>query len=88
MIKLSLSDKMREKILEYDIENSEHCYDRDMFYITYSEKEILRHIIRGWGEMVLSSVGFNQSDIELILNDEIKIDFSNEKEYYIELDNY
>lgn len=88
MITIYLSESIREQMLNFDIENSEHCYDRDMFYITYSEKEILRHIIHGWGEMLLEKLGFHQSEIECLMNNEIKVEFSNKKDYYIVENNY
>ena len=88
MIKLYLNETIREQMLNFDIENSEHSYDRDMFYITNSEKDILRNIIHGWGEMLLEKIGFHQSDIDLIMNDEIDIEFSNKRDYYIIMYNY
>lgn len=75
---------MREAILNYDIENSTDDYDRNMWYIKTSEKEILYNCICGWGDE-LEKVGFKKEDIELLINNNFKfnVEFTNKKDYYI-----
>lgn len=83
MIELYLNDDMRESILNYDIENSERCYDRDMYYIQTSESQILYDIIYGYGEELLERLGFNVQDIKTIMEDDMNVKFTNKNKYYI-----
>lgn len=83
MIELYLNDDMRESILNYDIENSERCYDRDMYYIQTSESQILYDIIYGYGEELLEKLGFNVQDIKTIMEDDMNVKFTNKNKYYI-----
>ncbi len=83
MIELYLNEDMRESILNYDIENSERCYDRDMYYIQTSESQILYDIIYGYGEELLERLGFNVQDIKTIMEDDMNVKFTNKNKYYI-----
>lgn len=83
MIELYLDNDIREQLLNYDIEHSENCYDRNMYYITTSESQILYDIIYGYDKELLEKVGFKPQDIEIILEDDMNVKFTNKKNYYI-----
>lgn len=82
MIKLYLNEDMREAILNHDIEYSEDSYDRNMWYIQSSEKDILYHCICGWLHD-LERLGFKERDINLLKMGEFEVEFTNKKNYYI-----
>ena len=83
MIELYLDVEKRQKILDYDIENSEHDYDRDMYYIINTENQIICDIIYGMGVWELEEIGFKPIDICKIMEDDVMICFTNKSEYYI-----
>lgn len=84
MIELYLDNDLREQLLNYDIEHSENCYDRNMYYITNSESQILYDIIYGscWKSEILEKMGFEKQDIDVIMNDDVNIKFTNKNKYY------
>ena len=83
MIELYLDEMMRESLLNYDIEHSENCYDRNMYYITNSESQILYDIIFGISKETLEKIGFDLKDIEIIMESDVNVKFTNKPKYYI-----
>ena len=83
MIELYLDDVTRERMLNYDIEHNERCYDDMMYYISNSESQILYDILFGMSSLTLEKIGFNVDDIDIILESDVNIKFTNKKMYYI-----
>lgn len=85
MIELYLDMSMREAILNYDIEHSENCYDRNMYYISNTENQILYDIIYGmiYNTELLEKLGFDLKDIKLLETEDMNIKFTNKSNYYI-----
>lgn len=86
MVIVFLDKKTREGVLDYDVQTTEHSYDRDMYYITHSEKQILHDIIDGmigWEEEEerLKEFGFKRSDIDKMRNGKFKVEFTDKKMY-------
>ena len=86
LIELHLDGMMREALLNYDIEHSENCYDRNMYYITNSENQILYDIIFGLlndERRILEKIGFDEEDIKIIDECDVNIKFTNKSNYFI-----
>ena len=83
MIRLYLNEVIREELLNYDIEHSEHCYDRDMFYIINSEEIILMNILENINTDVLIKMGFDDETIQVIQECDFEVRFTNRNKCYL-----